>query len=242
MDSRIKVKQLFYIKRTKLRKNGEAPVYLKLSINSQSVEIAIGVTIAPELWSADKGGAKGATSEAKNANSFIEKTSYQINNIISDLKSENMEVTAHSVRNVYLGKTIGNITLISAFEDHNKKIRLLLGKDYAPSTVTEFDSCLRIVKQYLQNRFGKPDVHFDKIDHEFVCGFVLFLKSVRNCEHNTTMKLVKMLKKIIRIALVNNWIKKDPFSSYKISFRKVDRGFLTEAELDLIINTEFEYQ
>ncbi|MFH0893860.1 MAG: phage integrase SAM-like domain and Arm DNA-binding domain-containing protein, partial [Bacteroidota bacterium] len=221
METRTNVRQLFYIKRTKLRKNGEAPVYLKLTVNSQSVEVAIGETIPPELWSAERGGAKGATHEAKKVNVHLERTSFQINQIISEMKSDHREITAKSVINAYLGKSDNNLTLIKSFEEHNQNARLLIGKDLSQNTVKEFEGCLRTVKQYLKSRFDREDIPVEKIDYDFICGFEMFLKSVRNCEHNTCMKLIKMLKKIIRINIANGWIRKDPFSGYKISYRKV---------------------
>ncbi|MFH0895157.1 MAG: site-specific integrase [Bacteroidota bacterium] len=238
METRTNVRQLFYIKRTKLRKNGEAPVYLKLTVNTQSVEVAIGETIPPELWSVERGGAKGATHEAKKVNVHLERTSFQINQIISEMKSDHSEITAKSVINAYLGKSNDHFTLIQSFEEHNQNARLLIGKDLSQSTVQEFEGCLRTVKQYLKSRFDREDIPVEKIDYDFICGFEMFLKSVRNCEHNTCMKLIKMLKKIIRINIANGWIRKDPFSGYKISYRKVDRGFLTESELDTLINLE----
>jgi site-specific recombinase XerD len=53
------------------------------------------------------------------------------------------------------------------------------------------------------------------------------------------MRYVKNLKKIIRIALSNGWISKDPFANYKIKIHKTDRGFLTDDELQAIINKNF---
>ena len=46
-----------------------------------------------------------------------------------------------------------------------------------------------------------------------VSSFEHYLKTVRNCGHNTTVKYIRNLMKIIRIALSNDLLKKDPFKS-----------------------------
>jgi hypothetical protein len=44
------------------------------------------------------------------------------------------------------------------------------------------------------------------------------------------------VKKIINIAIKSDLINHNPFANYKIQFEKVDRGYLTEQELNLLIN------
>ena len=67
----------------------------------------------------------------------------------------------------------------------------------------------------------------------------LYLKVDRNCGHNTTVKYIKNFKKIIRIAQANGWIKSDPFIRIKMQLKKVDKEFLTEEELNTIIEKDF---
>lgn len=37
----------------------------------------------------------------------------------------------------------------------------------------------------------------------------------------------------------NGWILIDPFGNYKIRYEKVDRGYLTDDELDLMMDKDF---
>ncbi len=53
------------------------------------------------------------------------------------------------------------------------------------------------------------------------------------------MKYLSNLKKITRIAINNDLLKKDPFANYKLSWKKVDRDFLTETELSKLIKNQF---
>lgn len=69
-----------------------------------------------------------------------------------------------------------------------------------------------------------------------------YLRSIRNCSNNTTIKYLKNFKKIIRICLANGWIDKDPFLNYKSKHTEVERNILTQEELDLLIQKEFRVE
>lgn len=66
-----------------------------------------------------------------------------------------------------------------------------------------------------------------------------YLKAERNQQHNSALKHLKNLKKIIRITLANEWIKKDPFMGIQFKHDKVDVEFLSQEELERIMNKEF---
>jgi site-specific recombinase XerD len=53
------------------------------------------------------------------------------------------------------------------------------------------------------------------------------------------VKYIKNFNKIIRICLKNDWLKKNPFVEYKPKIKEVIRVFLTEDEIQAIMNKEF---
>lgn len=54
------------------------------------------------------------------------------------------------------------------------------------------------------------------------------------------MKYLKNFKKVIRIALANEWIKKDPFLNCRMTYEEVKRDFLELHELERIMKKEFK--
>jgi putative transposase len=44
---------LFYIRRTKLNRNGEAPIMMRITVNGVRVDASVKKTIFPEFWSVD---------------------------------------------------------------------------------------------------------------------------------------------------------------------------------------------
>ena len=74
------------------------------------------------------------------------------------------------------------------------------------------------------------------------CQLASWVKTVRKCQNNSCIKHLKNLKKVIRIALANDWMKKDPFYGIQFKHDESHVEFLTQEELQRLINKEFEIQ
>ncbi|NDV67354.1 Arm DNA-binding domain-containing protein [Dysgonomonas sp. 25] len=43
-------KILFFVKRSRVTKNGEVPVQLKVTVNKVRIEVSINLTVNPDVW------------------------------------------------------------------------------------------------------------------------------------------------------------------------------------------------
>jgi len=60
------------------------------------------------------------------------------------------------------------------------------------------------------------------------------------CGQNTIMKHIERLRKVVNLAIKNEWLDKDPFMKFKPLFQKKEREFITASELSIIESREFE--
>lgn len=109
-----------------------------------------------------------------------------------------------------------------------------MGIDFAKGTVERYETSYKHTKDFIRWRYKREDLSLDELNQQFVKDYELYFKTVRNCSHNSTTKYLKNFKKIIRIALANGWLKKDPFASIKFKLNQVDAVYLTRDELDAI--------
>lgn len=61
----------------------------------------------------------------------------------------------------------------------------------------------------------------------------------RPCGHNTILKHIERLRKMIGVALRNEWIDKDPFIKFQARFVRKERHFLSLEDLKAIEGKEF---
>jgi site-specific recombinase XerD len=152
------------------------------------------------------------------------------------MREDDVEITAKSIKNAYLGIDEDSLKVINLYQEHNNKIKKLEGIEFSPDTIQRYETSLKHTQAFIQVNYQKDDIPIKNVDHKFITDYEFYFKTVRKCSHNTTMKYIKNFKKIIRIALANGIITKDPFSNCKLTLKKVDRGFLTDEQLDTLIS------
>ena len=130
--------------------------------------------------------------------------------------------------------------LVPIFQDHNNKIKELVGKEYAPGTLERYTTSLKHTIEFMQWKYNISDIDITKIDHAFITDYEFWLRSVRNCANNTAVKYLKNFNKIIKLCLANDWLDKNPFANYKSKVKEVERVYLTEAEIQSIIEKDFK--
>ena len=70
---------LFYINRTKVRKDGTCKLLCKVSIDAKSAPININAFVDPSLWNPETKRANGRSENARTVNQAIEKLTEKIN-------------------------------------------------------------------------------------------------------------------------------------------------------------------
>lgn len=228
---------LFYIRRDKTNKKGEAPVFMRLTINGERADASIKRFIEPHAWNSAKGKANEKCRGGKDLNLYLDAISANILRIQRDLELDKKEVSAQIILNRYLGKAQPDRhTLMEVFRAHNEKCRALSGISLAPGTVIRYETTLRLTEEFLQKSYQKEDCYLDEVTNQFIEDFEFFLKTVRRCCHNTTSKYLMNFKKIVRIALAKGWMKKDPFAQIRFHLDPVEREFLEKQELKAMLN------
>ena len=230
---------LFYVKSSKKDENGIAPIYCRITVDGKRSELSIKRNIEIERWSNEKGYVKGTTEEVKSINAYIDSVRNKLYKHQRDLLDKNILITADGLKNLYLGIDENRKTVVELFQYHNKQIESQIGKDYATATHKKFTYTLNHLQAFMQWKYRNNDMNLHQVNFEFVTEFDYYLRAVKNCNNNTTVKYVKLFKKIIRIGLGNGWIDKDPFINYKEKSKEVDREFLTDYELKAIEEKDF---
>ncbi|WP_298288524.1 site-specific integrase [uncultured Lutibacter sp.] len=229
---------LFYIKRSKVDKNGYANIYLRITVDGKRSELSIRRKIHIDKWSSSTNKAKGYSQFAQELNHYIDIIQNKIYEIHRTLVNENKTITATLLRDIYIGKGRNQKMLLKVFQNHNDQVDKLVGKDYALGTAERYRTAKKHIEDYINLEYKANDIPVKDVDHKFINGFEYYLKTARNCGHNTAIKYITNFKKIIRIAYANDWISKDPFFNWKARLKIVDREFLSEGEIQKMIEKE----
>lgn len=235
-------KVLFFIKKTKLLKNGEASVCMRITVNGVRAETNIRKSVEPSLWNQAKECVKGKSRKACDLNTYLENARIRLHQLFCEMEEQGLPITARLLQASFFGqeKATEEIrTIIGTMQEHNDQCRALVGKDYALITVRRYESCKRYLAELIRQKYDKEDLPLTEINGELLRAFEFYLKTEKECQQNTVIRYMKCLKKITNLALANEWISKDPFVGIKFHEKEVIREFLTMDELFTIYHKEF---
>ena len=95
---------LFFIKRTKLLKNGEAPICLRITVNGKRAEVQIKRSVEVNKWNNQKECAIGRDNKTLELNHYLETVRTKILRIHRQLEQDNKPITAEILKCHYYGE------------------------------------------------------------------------------------------------------------------------------------------
>ena len=229
---------LFYVKKTKIDSNNRTNIYSRITVNGKRAEFSIKRKVSIDKWNSSANKVRGFSKEAQEVNQYLDLISNKLNKIHQRFIEEDKLFTSINIRDTYLGKDRNLKMLVKIFQDHNNQIEKLVGKEYAAGTALRYKTAKSHIEEYVKSEYKANDIPVQEVDHKFISGFEYYLKTERSCAHNTAIKYITNFKKIIRIAYANGWISKDPFFNWKARLKNVEREFLSEEEVQEMINKE----
>ncbi|MDR2026331.1 MAG: site-specific integrase [Prevotellaceae bacterium] len=233
-------KILFYLKRDKQKANGHIPLFCRITVDGKEVRFGMKKDVNPKYWDAKAGKATGRTDEAVEINTLIDNTKSAIYRVHRDLQERESIVTAERVKNSFLGLDAKHQNLLELFDRHNEERKLLTGKNISEATYDKYRITRSHLACFIREWYNLSDIPLKDINHKFICDFKVFMTASRGCMENTAARYMQFFKHIIIVAIKLGWIDKNPFSEYKIQIRKTDRGYLTQDEVELLMQQTFE--
>ncbi len=234
----------FYLKKRKALPEREIPIYLRITINGNTTELSTKRKCEPLKWSTVAGRADGKTEAAKSLNAYLEVLMRKVYEIRKQLLETDKTITGENIKTLLQGGEINEHKhmLMEVFQVHNDQMNSLVGKEFSRATLTRYITSFGHTRSFLNWKYNVSDIDISKLDYEFITEYEFWLKSVRNCGHNSTIKYLNNFRKIVNRCLRNGWLHKDPFLGFRMTKKEVERTPLTEIELQTLMNKTFSFE
>jgi integrase len=227
------IKILFWIQPSKTNKKEEAPLYLRLTHQGIRKNMATGFKIHPRLWDSLKGRVKGTNSHANNINAQLQHIRERLMTIFNQLLRDG-NANLDKLLDCYRDKDKEVVSLLQLVMLHNKDFQSKIGVVYRYSTYEKYEILLKKLQLFIPYKYGKEDFGLKNLSCQFIEDFDFYLRVHDHNQHNTAIKYLKNLKKIINIGVMKGWVSESPFINYRAVYKEVDRIYLTAAELQAI--------
>ena len=227
----------FWLK-SRIDKNGKSPITMTIGANGERAEFQTGKKIEPENWDNGKQQAKGKTTEAKLLNTYLSQLRNKVYLKEIELMQRGFLITARLLRDAVVDKVeaLNEKTLFQVFSEHNEEQGKMIGKGISKSTHWLSEYTYRLLKEHVEQKYKRSDLYLRELNIGFIQAFHTFLRTDKGMAQNSSTKHLKLLKKIINVAVANSYMTFNPFMTYKVEREPVEIDFLDEEELRRIIN------
>ena len=229
---------LFFIRESRVRKDGTASIEIVLTVNGERCAFSTGKRVKSCNWDKTKQQVKGKDEEAQSLNNYLKAIKAKLYQKEAELLDRGFIITAELLRDAYFDKveSLKEKTLFEVFEEHNKEQEKLVGNGVSKATYWISVYTVRLLKEFVQQKYKREDLYLRELNLNFIQAFHSFLKIDKGMAQNSSTKHLKLLKKIINLAVANSYMSINPFITYKVEREPVEIDFLDEEELRKIIN------
>lgn len=223
---------LFLLHKIKMNKKKKCPIRCRITYLKKRKEFSTGLFINPDHWQSKQQKAHPPDSDNNYINTQISLVSQKINEAFLFLQVTNTEFDVADIYLQYKGENVkAHKTLLEVFKLHNERMNKLIDVEYTKSTYSKFIEAKKHTKNFIKYQYGKNDMLLESIKMNFLKDFDFYLKSEMKHKQITINKSIQRVRKIIKLALAEGYLQKDPFIMYKPKKYKTKVVYLTQEEL-----------
>ncbi|MEO8172579.1 MAG: site-specific integrase [Sediminibacterium sp.] len=220
-------------------KQGKAAIYLRLTVNGKRLELSTNQYLELKSWDQKNQCAYNTSEELKEVNRQLVKIKSAFDKHYSRMSALDLNVTAELLKNEYLGITERQKTLKELMDFYHERFKekVAYGKK-SSGTLKIIHTTIEKVKVFVKYRFKVSDILLSEIKGSFTSDFEHFLITRHGLSNNSAMKYIRMLKRIAKFAVDQDWLVSCPISKFKCSYNEPVRERLTIEEVMVLYKKE----
>lgn len=207
---------LFVLRKNKTNNKGLTPIQCRLTYNLKRKPFSTGLFVNPELWNAKLQRVDSQTTENKQINTQLSLIKQEINQAFLLLEVQKESFTIDDLYLTYKGEdTVESKTILEVFNMHNSRMQKLIGKGYSESTLQKFKESQKHIISFLKFEYKKNNFSLEDLTMKFLLDYDFYLKAEKSFKQITINKHIERLRKIIKLALAEGFLDRDPFLLYQ---------------------------
>lgn len=179
----------FFLKNN-LIKDGEAPIYVRITVDGTRVDISLKRKINVNDWNPVLGSAKGSKESSKSLNHYLKELEARIIQIYQEFQLQKATITADAIKHELLGTNSKEHTVSMLFEYHNEKY----GKVLAWGTLKNYFTTQKYVMAFSKSQYGTEDYFLQDINYRFLNEFELYLVNYEPQDHHKPLANIGIMK------------------------------------------------
>ena len=230
----------YYVRSNYENKQGKSPLMIRIFLNGEMMNIGTsGIYIDKKLWSNSTSRMKGRSIDALNVNAQLDLLSSTLLGIFKKYEDDE-ELSLEKIKSAYLGKNSSLDTVMDIFDKYLEDLKSLIGTSKTQATFNKYAVARKHFSSFLKYKYGRNDIMPKEVTYIVIHDFDVYLKTVLQLKANSAIKTLKFFKTVIIFAQKSGKMTHDPFMNFRFQAEKVDRGFLTDEEIQCMMKKTFD--
>jgi len=236
----MKLNILYFISKSHANKSGKCPIRCRLTFKKERKQFAIGKLIYPSNWNSKQQEVEPPEPDSDYINSQLSLIKTKINRAFLLLQVQENSFSVEDIYSLYKGvKSTREYDVIEFFDRYLKRLKTLVGIDIVQVTWNKHNYVKNDIKSFIKWKYKTNDYPLKKIKANFITELEYYFKTEQKLKQITINKKIQRFRKIIKVAVAENYLDKDPFMLYKSKTVRTEVVFLSPEELKLLEKHEF---
>lgn len=131
-------------------------------------------------------------------------------------------------------------TLLTVYDEDLTRLKNRIGKDRSKNTFRSMKMGRDYVARFLLEKYDQDDISIEYLTPQFIQEFSIFLSADKGLRGGTVWLACQQLKGVLTRAYWRGAIRWNPFAGFHIAKNIRPREYLTEEELERLINHRFD--
>ncbi len=225
----------FFCRPSKQLQNGLSPIEVSVTIGKERRVIRLPKYVRAEDFNVKKQRVK----RNEVLNRYLDAVKVKFTQIETEMLKRNMPITTRTVIDVFQnGFADTNVTFLSLFDKHNEDAKTRSKRGLiSPVTYQKYLLTRKMFADFLRTKLHRGDILLVDITPAMIEQFYIYLNGLM--AKNTAIHKMKVIKKILKIAMEEGYIRAMPFK-VKLVKDTLQYTPLSVDELRTIRNRQFE--
>ena len=237
---KVKLKISFYLRANYFNRLGESPINIRVFLNGEKRYFgSTGFFINKDMWDNDTDRVIGRTPGARAINMALNEIELKILDIARSREGDS-SFNVEKLYSIYAGKVKTISNFIEFYENFIMGVEQQIGHGKSAATVQKYKTTKKHFLNFLKSKYGWTTVSAFDMTATLISDFDIYLRTIGGMQGNTATKTLKSLKTVTIQAQKVGFLDHDPFINLRFHLKPVDRGFLTEEEIEVLMSKHFD--
>ncbi|MDH7912092.1 site-specific integrase [Winogradskyella sp. SYSU M77433] len=236
-----KLNILFYLKRKKSKSIINTTILCRMTYLKKRKQFSTGQFLNPKNWNSKQQCVEPPEPDAELINTQLSLIKTKLSQAFLFLQVKGSEFDVDDIYKQYKGETPKKeFGVIEVYNLHSDRIKKLVDIDIKEVTYSKYIESGRHLKSFIKYKYKSNDIKLKTLKSSFLEHYEYYLKTEKKFQQSTLNKAIQRFRKVIKFAVSEDYLDKDPFILYRAKRVKKKVLFLSPEQLKKLEKTEFK--